>query len=656
MDSLFIMNRSRLASHEWLVETLIIFLALVLRVVQLDYQPLWWDEGYSVFFATRDFLTMLARTAVDIHPPFYYALMQIWILLFGQSVIVLRLLSVAIGVATVPLIYLVGRQLFNRRVGLIASLLLAVSPLHVYYSQEVRMYGLLTLFALGSMALQIAILQREGAPSRDRDETFLIASKPDKGQPSSSWLAVERHRLLWVGYVLVTAGTLYVHYYGIFLVAAEIVVVMYCKYQAQFQVPVRRWIMAWIGVGALYLPWAIYVSIKLLNYVSTKVGIENYTPIDPLTFIAQHAVAFSAGHLSVWTWLGGGAILTIALVLIGVRLSRNSKSAHDPNTASAYWLSAILILIPFVLGFFVNLFAPFHPFGFERTLLFTLPIFLILVARGIDTLLDRQRFLGIASLAGVVLVAFISLYDFYTVQRYPDEDYRPLINEMQSLAQDGDLTLAVYPWQIGYLEAYYRGLPMEFFEVPSSEWINNQNEMDHKIAELRALYPRTWLLAYQKQGRLMEDRITNAFVNDFVAADDWYGNTRVEYFTQGDDPPMQGNTVQLAPDLTLISYGIADNTLTAKRGMLVTRFLWQAGSDAYSYSLRLVDATGEKRFQRDLPILPGKQVARIALVIPRDLQPGEYALELVAYRRADGTPLVIDGHSEITLGTVHVGQ
>ena len=385
------MNRSRLASHEWHVETLIILLALVLRVIQLDYQPLWWDEGYSVFFATRDFLTMLARTAVDIHPPFYYVLMQIWILLFGQSVVILRLLSVVIGIATIPLIYIVGRQLFSPRVGLIASLLLAVSPLHVYYSQEVRMYGLLTLFALGSIALQIAILQREGAPSRDKDETYPISSKTDIGQSSSASLTVKRHRLLWVGYVLVTAGTLYVHYYGIFLVAAEIVVVMYCKYREQFQVPVRRWIMAWIGVGVLYLPWAIYVSIKLLNYVSAKVGIENYTPIDPLTFIAQHAVAFSAGHLSVWTWLGGGAILTIALVFIGVWLSRYSKSAHGPNTANAYWLSAILILIPFVLGFFVNLFAPFHPFGFERTLLFTLPIFLILVSRGIDALLDQQR-------------------------------------------------------------------------------------------------------------------------------------------------------------------------------------------------------------------------------------------------------------------------
>ena len=77
-------------------------LAIALRVIRLDFQPLWWDEGYSVFFATRDFSTMLARTAVDIHPPLYYAVLQIWILFAGKSDIALRLLSVGIGVAIIP--------------------------------------------------------------------------------------------------------------------------------------------------------------------------------------------------------------------------------------------------------------------------------------------------------------------------------------------------------------------------------------------------------------------------------------------------------------------------------------------------------------------------------------------------------------------------
>jgi len=77
----------------------ITLLAFLVRVMRLDFQPLWWDEGYSFFFATRDLVTMLERTAVDIHPPLYYALLQGWLTFTGASDIAARWLSVAIGVA-----------------------------------------------------------------------------------------------------------------------------------------------------------------------------------------------------------------------------------------------------------------------------------------------------------------------------------------------------------------------------------------------------------------------------------------------------------------------------------------------------------------------------------------------------------------------------
>ncbi len=157
----------------------IVLLALVLRLARLGFQPLWWDEGWSLYFATSDPGAMLQLTAVDIHPPLYYLLLHVWIGLFGPSPISVRLLSVLIGVAAVPLIYLAGRRLFGQRVpadsagkvGLLAALLLAISPFHIYYSQEVRMYGLVTL--LGLATLYFAIVRgrwprpvREGGKSR----------------------------------------------------------------------------------------------------------------------------------------------------------------------------------------------------------------------------------------------------------------------------------------------------------------------------------------------------------------------------------------------------------------------------------------------------------------------------------------------------------
>ena len=77
----------------------VVLLALALRLLRLGFQPLWWDEGWSVYFAKTTLGSMARLTAVDIHPPLYYALLHFWIALFGASPLALRLLSVLAGTA-----------------------------------------------------------------------------------------------------------------------------------------------------------------------------------------------------------------------------------------------------------------------------------------------------------------------------------------------------------------------------------------------------------------------------------------------------------------------------------------------------------------------------------------------------------------------------
>ncbi|MGZ4847178.1 MAG: glycosyltransferase family 39 protein [Halobacteriota archaeon] len=55
------------------------------------------------------------------------------------------------GVLAIPMIYAVGRQLFNEETGLVAAFILALSSFNIYYSQEVRMYSLIVLLALTSV-------------------------------------------------------------------------------------------------------------------------------------------------------------------------------------------------------------------------------------------------------------------------------------------------------------------------------------------------------------------------------------------------------------------------------------------------------------------------------------------------------------------------
>ena len=93
--------RSR-APRDALIVAALTALAFALRVARLDFQPLWWDEGYSVWFAHHPLAEMMRLTALDIHPPLYYALLGGWSQLFGLEPVALRLLSVAVGVFAVP--------------------------------------------------------------------------------------------------------------------------------------------------------------------------------------------------------------------------------------------------------------------------------------------------------------------------------------------------------------------------------------------------------------------------------------------------------------------------------------------------------------------------------------------------------------------------
>ncbi len=583
-----------------------------LRIVRLDFQPLWWDEGYSMFFATRDFGAMLERTAIDIHPPLYYALLQLWMTFAGKSEIAVRLLSVAIGVAAIPLIYALARKLFAEpRVALIAALLLALSPLHIYYSQEVRMYGLVTLLGLASVCLFVQLL--EMPPGKPKTAVVVAA------------------------YIGITAAALYTQYYAAFIVAFEILFFVVLFVRRSPLAPRRsfvHWLGAWLAIAALYLPWIVYAGGKLYVYVASKVAIEKYPPLDPLAFLAQHFAAFSIGHLTDWTWLAWGSAAFVTLALFGAVVEmrkRENARTERKGLPHSHTLTLFYLLIPLALGYIVNLVYPFHPIRNERLLLIAAPAFLIFVALGINAFWNRRAMFGTFALMIIAALSVASLYDFYTAPRYPNDDYRPLIAEMQALAQPGDTFLAIYPWQIGYLETDYTGAPLTVVETPSDAWINNPAQMQRDLDALTAKRSRVWLPALQTQGRILEDALdANLRSRTYSVVDDWFGTTRLELFQAIDDPPRADRVLPIASAF-LNAWGISEQSVVAGQDVIPIWFDWgRAPEPDFKLSLRLVDAGGNVWAQDDRGIEPGVQ--RIGFAVPAGTPPGDYDLRLTLYR------------------------
>ena len=134
---------------------LITLFGLELRVA-ISNCPMWYDEGHSILVAVQQFpfgIDNFLFTKDFQHTPFYFYFLHFWLKIFGTSEILLRFSSVIFGVATIPLTYIVAKKLYknDKIVGIISAILVAVSPLMIYYSIEVRMYMMVTFLAGLSM-------------------------------------------------------------------------------------------------------------------------------------------------------------------------------------------------------------------------------------------------------------------------------------------------------------------------------------------------------------------------------------------------------------------------------------------------------------------------------------------------------------------------
>ncbi len=602
--------------HPKLIFIAILLVAYALRVARLDFQPLWWDEGYSLFFATRDLATMLDRTALDIHPPLYYAILQLWMLFAGKSDIAVRFFSVAIGAASVPLLYALARRLLGPTIALIATFLLAISPMQVYYSQEVRMYGLVTFFGIASVYLFVKLLAAPDGKSKTP--------------------------LFTVVYILVTTAALYTQYFAAFILALQVLIVLLPAIRNQslrFTLhALRFWLFAWASIALLYLPWLIYAGSKLYAYVTFKVRHEAYPPQDPVSFLVQHLAAFSLGHVSAWPLLIWATLLFVLLAALGVYAlfhRRVSASPGLPIFPSPALLTTLYLLLPLGLDYLVNLLYPFHPIRYERLLLLASPAFYLLIASGVAAI--KRRAFALSALIALFAFSFLSLFDFYTVARYPDDDYRPLIAQVQTLAQPGDNFLAIYPWQIGYLESYYHGASLNIVETPNDDWIKNQSQMQRDVDALLEKHPRVWVPALQTLGRIVEDALdANLRPKTFSVLDSWFGTTRLELFAAAEDPQRAAQQLSFGNGLTLSNWGMSRNTIVSGLDVARVWFDWGADSpERLKLSLRLVDSNRNVWSQDDREVERGVQ--RIGLAITAGTPPGTYDLQLSLYRENEAS-------------------
>jgi 4-amino-4-deoxy-L-arabinose transferase-like glycosyltransferase len=172
----------------WLLLGLTAAAAAVRLVVT---RGLWVDEATSIHQAHLGYTAMLNNLrTTDVHPPGYFTLLWLWVREFGFGPLSVRMPSILLGVALVPAMFGLARDLFDRRTAVIAAMFTVVAPQAVWYSQEARMYSLFLLLTVLAVWAQVRVL-RSGS------------------------------RLAWLGYTLATAAMVYTQYFTTLVIASQ---------------------------------------------------------------------------------------------------------------------------------------------------------------------------------------------------------------------------------------------------------------------------------------------------------------------------------------------------------------------------------------------------------------------------------------------------
>jgi mannosyltransferase len=400
-------KRLRVVPHH-LCLVLIILLATALRLFRLCHQSLWFDEAFSWAVSSVSLkLSLQALLADGGNLPFYYLLLRAWLNL-GQSEIMLRFPSAAFGILSVPLIYQVARRSFDRGSALLSASFLALSPFHVWYSQEARMYSLVMLSSLGSAYFFLRVLQ------------------------GGNWKS-------WGGLVIFTALG-YPTGFSIYLVTLMELFFLICTFRATYSL-LRPWALSQSLAILPTAPWLIALVTRRVK--SFGFGwIPQPGLVEPLKTLWN----FSLGHTNALTPFVALSLVPFAVAFL---LSlRPSQSMYPANKLFLFvWLA-----FPIVFTFLVSLRLPIY---IDRFLIVSLPPYLVLVGYGMTQIRRDVLRYGLATAMLTVLAFHTTLIYFNPV--FAKEDWRGAIAYIESCAQEGDLIVSRYVQDDLLVNYYYHG-------------------------------------------------------------------------------------------------------------------------------------------------------------------------------------------------------
>jgi uncharacterized membrane protein len=351
----------------------------------------------------------------DFHPPLFHILLRGWILLFGSSEISVRIPSVILGVATVYITYLIGRKLFENKTALVAATLLATAPLHIYYSQEARMYMLAAFLTSLSVYFFISILKKD-----------------------NFWF--------WTGFIISTAFMLYSDYLPYLMIPIYLFYLIIFRKRITVST-LRTFIPAFIIIFIAIIPWLVIFPKQFQTGLSAAAASPAWAQVvgSPsfknffITFVKFTIGRISNDNNLVYALLFTPAGIFVAFLFL-LSLFRISKL----RSFLWFWFFSPIILA-FALSFFVPIFAYFR-------FIFILGAFYLIWASAINTINWTPLVRSLLVLALAINLTSVSFY--YLNPKFHRENWRAATSFVHTNSTPKTIVLFESDYTVGPFDYY----------------------------------------------------------------------------------------------------------------------------------------------------------------------------------------------------------
>ena len=610
----------------WYVSACLVILLLAtgLRFYRLDTQSFWNDEGNTARLVERPVALIIEGAAGDIHPPGYYLLLHVWRAFTGESEFALRAFSALCAVLTVAVTAAVGQRVGGRRTALAAALLVAVHPLAIYYSQEVRMYALL---GLASALTLLCSLKSQRESSRVESPKSKVHSQ---FSPTPYSLLLTPYSLLLAFCIVLGLYTQYAYIFVLIGLNLAFGVDWLLRRPWDWRA-LWRWIAAHALGGLAFLPWA-----------PIALGASGWRPPDLDSARAAQEIARA---LLVGITLPAGnapwVIVCAALILL-LALTVRARSRFSA------WAALGMAFVPPALLIGLGLYRP----AYLKFLMAAVAPLAVVLALPLSLSPGTTAGSGGARarnwLAGALLLALLwaqmtSLQHLYADPAYARDDYRGLAARIAAEERPGDAILLSAPNQWEVFTYYYRGVlpvyPAPYRPDPSeaAQWV------DEIVAKHSRLFVLYWGDAESDPERLIEPYLAR---NAYKATDTWISTVRLAIYGTAalPDAPAASLNARLGDGIALEGYALPE-TVFAPGDVVPLTLFWRVEvtpAERYKVFVHLVDADGTLIAQTDsepgggfaLTSLwsPGEGlIDRYGVLVPPDSVPGEYRLLVGMY-------------------------